>query len=83
MVTVIIVFIEAVGIALADDDTIKLPLIFENVLTTNPVSGAIDAVAEPLAILLILNDKADSGIFVNPSPLPLKKDAPDTAFITP
>jgi len=52
-------------------------------LTTNPVSGAIDAVAEPLAILLILNDKADSGILVSPSPLPLKKDAPDTAVTTP
>ena len=40
--------------------------------TLNPSTGEIDAVAEPLAILLISNDKADCGILNNPSPLPEK-----------
>ena len=44
------------------------------VLTTNPKFGEIDAVTEPLAILFILNDNADSGISLNPAPLPLKKE---------
>jgi len=40
-------------------------------LTTNPVLGAIDAVAEPLAISVAVN----AGIFFNLLPSPSKKDA--------
>ena len=47
----------------------------ENVFTTSPSFGEIDAVAEPLLILLISNAKADSGISVSPAPLPLNTDA--------
>ena len=52
----------------------------EKVLTTNPVFGAIDAVAEPLAILVATSESilsADNGILNNPSPLPLKNPLPD------
>ena len=45
--------------------------------TLNPYAGSTDAVTEPLAIWLIVNDKADSGILNNPSPLPLKYPLPD------
>ena len=51
-----------------------------NVVTTNPVSGAIDAVAEPLAILFILKESADSGISNNPIPLP--ENIPEPVGIT-
>ena len=57
--------------------TIKLPSIEPDVFTTNPKFGETDAVTEPLEILLISNDSADSGILNNPSPLPLKKPLPD------
>ena len=40
--------------------------------TTNPNSSLTEAVTLPLAILLILNDNADSGILNKFSPLPLK-----------
>ena len=40
----------------------------ENVFTTNPVFGAIDAVTEPLPIKVDVN----AGMFVNPLPSPLK-----------
>ena len=42
--------------------------------TLNPSTGDIDAVAEPLAILSILNANADCGISNNPAPLPLKTE---------
>ena len=45
----------------------------ENVFTTNPVFGAIDAVAEPLAILGASNAsivKAERGMLNNPLPSP-------------
>ena len=47
-----------------------------NVFTENPLSGEIDAVAEPLAILFILKESADSGISNNPAPLPEKVPEP-------
>ena len=43
--------------------------------TLNPKFGDIDAVAEPLAILLISWDSAETGISNNPAPLPLNTDA--------
>ena len=43
----------------------------------------IDAVTEPLAILLILNDNADSGISDNPAPLPLKYEPVATLIYPP
>ena len=47
----------------------------ENVLTTNPVLGAIEAVAEPLAILGESSVMAERGISNNPLPLPLNIEA--------
>ena len=41
-------------------------------LTTNPSASLTEAVTLPLAILLMLNDNADSGILNKFSPLPLK-----------
>ena len=55
-----------------DADTEKLKL--AGTFTTNPSTGEIDAVAEPLAILLISNARADCGISNNPLPLPLKNE---------
>ena len=55
-------------------------------LTNKPVFGAIDAVAEPLAIRFDTKDcilSADNGILNNPSPLPLKYPLPDGIFILP
>ena len=74
------------GIALADDDTIKLPLIVEYEFTTNPVLGATDAVTEPLAINVESNasgDKAERGISNNPLPLPLKNEPVATLTFPP
>jgi len=47
-------------------------------LTTKPSSGVVDAVTEPLRILLWSNPSiASAGILNNPSPLPLKNPLPD------
>ena len=54
-----------------DADTIKLPLISPNVFTLNPLSGEIDAVADPLLILVRSKSfNALIGISNNLSPLP-------------
>ena len=74
------------GMGLADDETIKLPLIVVNVFTTNPLFGEIDAVAEPLAIKFESNAssvKAERGISDNPNPLPLKNPPPIGIVILP
>ena len=72
--------------------TNKLPLIFtlpvnwepnSSDFTKNPLSGATDAVTLPLAILLISNANADSGISNNPAPLPLNKPLPEGMNILP
>ena len=55
-----------------DADTVYSKL--AGTFTTNPSTGDIDAVAEPLAILLISNAKADCGISNKPLPLPLKNE---------
>jgi hypothetical protein len=64
-------------------DTIRLPLILENVLTSNPLSGVIDAVTLPLAILKIVNESADSGISDNPLPEPEKNEPVATLILPP
>ena len=74
------------GVGLADDETTKLPLIVVNVFTTNPLFGEIDAVAEPLVILLEISAstvKAERGISDNPAPLPLKNPPPIGIVIEP
>ena len=55
--------------------TFNLPFKVEIVFTSNPLSGATDAVAEPLAILNDSSVSADNGISNNPAPLPLNTDA--------
>ena len=57
-----------------------------NVFTTNPLFGEIDAVAEPLVILLEISAstvKAERGISDNPTPLPLKNPPPIGIVILP
>ncbi len=53
--------------------TDKSPSIDDDVFTTNPKFGEIDAVAEPLAILNASSDNADNGILFNSEPSPLKE----------
>ena len=50
--------------------TNKSPSIEDEVFTTNPKFGEIDAVAEPLAILNASSDNADKGILFNSEPSP-------------
>ena len=66
------VFKEAVGISLADADTIKLPLILENTFTSKPLSGEIDAVALPLNIFVESIERFAKDIFLNWEPSPTK-----------
>ena len=51
--------------------TFKSPSIDADVFTTNPSTGEIDAVAEPLAILTDSSESAANGILNNPLPSPL------------
>ena len=53
-------FSDSVGYWYVDDDTIKLPLIVENVFTLNPPSGLRAAVNEPVKILLKSKSKIAS-----------------------
>ena len=50
--------------------TFKSPSIEEDVLTTNPLFGEIDAVAEPDAILNASSTNAERGILFNLLPSP-------------
>ena len=59
--------------------TNKYPFIVVNVLTSNPLFGEIEAVADPLDILNASFAKAANGILNNPAPLPVNTDA-DTAW---
>ena len=85
-VTLNIVFNDDVATSLNDDDTIKLPLNAENVLTSNPLSGEIDAVTEPDDINVLNNasgDNAERGILFNPAPLPEKNEPVATLMFPP
>ena len=53
--------------------TDKSPSIEDDVFTTNPKFGDMDAVAEPLAILVASSESADCGILFNSEPSPLKE----------
>src|SRR5210317_1900385 len=53
--------------------TTKSPSIEDEVFTTNPSTGEIDAVAEPLAILNASPDNCDTGISNKFLPLPLNE----------
>ena len=72
---------DAVALYWYDDDIITLPLNVENVLTSNPVLGEIDAVAEPEDIFVKSKSfNALTGISNNLAPLP-EKDEPETISI--
>ena len=69
-------------VALISSSTYKPPHINEDVFTTNPLSGEIDAVNEPLFNMNVSNDKLAILILVKPLPSPMN-DEPDLAITFP
>jgi len=65
-----IVELPVITFALNLPSTYESPQTNEDVLTTNPLSGEIDAVTLPLFNINVSNDKLAMLIFVNPLPSP-------------
>ena len=81
LVTLNTVCIDSDGKYFIDADTIILPVNVENIFTSNPLFGEIDAVAEPDLILVRSKSlRAETGISNNRSPLP-EKDEPEVISI--